>query len=786
MKNWKNYTGSILLAGLLLQGCGTTEEAPAEEKAPEKSAAAKAAQETANTLLTINREDVQTAKLAMASGSLATSDSAEMYIKEALAQLVSQGTITQEEADAFVAENDLNRAFLDAYFDAAAPADQGAAYAPKRGIFSSVTDTIKDGLVTIIDTDLGTDVTAAAFEVMLNSEGVTVMMIDMARNSETISQIMIDVLGDRWDLTKKMCPMLQTNSEFGEKFTALAYEMDGSDGKPDMGGFFFANVDAPLYGCLSDAMILSSNEDVHDSGVDHSTNGYMGLLMERYADQFFIAPGTGNDWISATEHAYGSYDAFSTLMFDTGAVVTLDGNTTAGHGDRNELTNEQFFYATFRTPYSTDAFVAAMEKVETANPDTVKMFMDHIFLGEQNLTNGEIKDPVQGYYNIISIAGAMYEGINNPAYGFGHYANAFVSFAGLIPGDRYLTYASAFMNAGFFWAEQNGIDIWEGVSTAAKEFYYSFTDSGNTVPEESGTTASGAPARSGGLGLISSPWLSDTLDVVYKAWDNVVIDIYPDESYFDYYNAQALVAYNTFVDGRDASGEKVYPTTLEQSDEVVYGFHGLLELAVQEDMVNSEAYTQEDADAFVLPTFADITWDFVYNAASDGVVAYWDNVVDAEWLADLSSNELVRDYFYPDADNAYIPSWLMAIDWLKVPANADATFYEAINFSFDGGYMDVYIVSSNGALLTDADFETALAPIKDNIEASQMAMGSDTIIAVDADGLTLDGLYVYKIRVVTPEDTEAVLAALASLGNDALNAIGIDTDNAARTVAAAE
>ena len=33
-----------------------------------------------------------------------------------------------------------------------------------------------------------------------------------------------------------------------------------------------------------------------------------------------------------------------------------------------------------------------------------------------------------------------------------------------------------------------------------------------------------------------------------------------------------------------------------------------------------------------------------------------------------------------------------------------------------------------------ADFETAFAPIKDNIEASQVEMGSDTIIAVDADG----------------------------------------------------
>lgn len=783
MTCWKSYAGSILVAGLLLQGCGSSEESAVVE-VPQQSAEAKAAQEAANTLLTLEQFDTQTAKLAMASGSLATAGDAETYVKNALAALVAEGTITQAEADAFIAENDLNAAFIEAYFDASALANPSVAYAPNRGILSSITDTIKDGLITIIDTDLGTDITAAAFEVMLNSEGITVLMIDMARNSNTISQIMIDVLGDEWSLTKKMCPMLQTNAEFGEKFTALAYEKNGLDGTPDMGGFFFANVDAPLYGCLSDAMVLSSDENIHHADVDHSTNGYMGLLMQRYAVDFFIEPGTGADWISDTQHPYGSYDAFSTLMFDTGAVVTLDGNTTSGHGDKNELTNEQFFYATFRTAYSTDAFVAAMENVEANNPATITMFMDHIFLGEQNLTNGAVKDTVQGYYNIIAIAGAMYEGIENPAYGFSAYSGAFIGFAGLIPTDRYLTYASAFMNAGFFWAEQNGVNVWESVSTAAKEYYYSFTASDNTIAAESATGAA-APARSGGLGLISSPWLSDTLDLVYTAWDNISIDLYPDESYFAYYNNQALIAYNTFVDGREGN-VTLYPTTLESSTQTIYGFHGLLELAVREDMVNSGAYTQEEANTFVLPLFSQMTWSFAYNAAADGVTAYWNNVVDAQWLADLSSNAFIRDYFYPSADNAYIPSWLMAIDWLKVPANADATFYEAIDLSFDAGYMDVYIVSSNAALTTDADLAAALAPIKDNIEFTQIDMTTDSIIAVDANGVTLDGLYVYKIRVVTPEDTAAVLAALASLGESALNAIGIDTDNAAQTVATAE
>ena len=755
MTNWKHYAGSILLAGLLLQGCGDAEESTTP--VVEKSDAAKAAQSTANTLLAIaEAPDQQSAKLAISSDDLATANNAEAFVKDALAQLVANGTITQAEADDFISRNDLNQFFLDAY----AQNTTGAA-SPSRSIFDDIGDTIKDGLVDIMDSSIGGAITSATFEVVLNSEGVTVFMLDMARDSQTMTEIMIDALGRDWSLTNKMCPMLQTNKEFGEKFAALAYE------EPTMAQFFFERVDAPMYGCLTDAMILSNDDSTfgsYDNPVEHSTNGYMGILLEQYATTFFIEPGSD----SSNTSGYGRVDNFAGLMFTTGDVVTVDGNVTSGHGDANELINEQFFYSIFKTPGTTDAFVAAMKLLPDAD---VTMFMDEIFLGEQNTTAfGAGSDKVQGYYNIISIAGGMYTGIED--YGFSKYSGAFLGFAGLIPADRYMSYGSQFMSAGYFWAEQNGVSVWGSVVDGAKDIYANYT----TDPE---TTVAAAPARSGGLGLISSPWIDDTLAVFGTAWDQLNIDLWPEDGFIAYYNAEAMKAYSTIIGSPDSN----LSTTLE-TGESVNGFHGLLELAIREDMVRTTAVADmtEAEAAFELPAFSEITWNFAYTSAKTGVVGYWNNVVDAEWLANLSTNELVRNYFYPSADNLYIPSWLMAIDWLTVPANMTAGSYEAIDVSFDGGYMDVYFVSTNADLLTNIELDNALAPIKSNIEFTKIAMGSDSIIVVDENGQTLDdGLNVYKIRVVTPADVDAVLAALAGLGNSALNAIGIDTDNATQT-----
>jgi len=809
MNNIKTYAGSVLVAALLLTGCGdTTESAPAADV----NVNAKSSAITANTLSAlVDGESARDAKLAFANGSVVDTTSAEDKVKAAVATLVADGSITAAEAAELLASADLNEIFMTAYFDAEAQL-RGYAPAPKRifgigtklkEIGSKVTDKVKDGLVDVLDTKVGQKITGAAFDVVLNSEGVTVFMLDQARNSETMTQIMIDALDANWDLTEKMCPMLQTNSEFGEKFAALAEERES------MAHFFFHSVDAPMYGCLTDAMLLSNNDAVHHSSVSHSTNAYMGILLERYATTYFITPDQASNVYGYQNGA--STFKFASLMMDNGENVIYDRElkTFTNHGDANELISEKFFYSLFKTPGTTDAFVAAMDQLD---PAVVTMFMDKIFLGAPGANATD--DTYQGYLNIISIGSAMYDGIFGMAdtngdrsggYGFSSYSGAFIGFAQLIPTDRYMTYGTAFVNAGYEYAAFYGIDVWSTATQAAQDAWTSFTTPSSSTP---------APARSAGLGLSGSDWLGDTIDLFLAGWDNVSLMaltdalLSSDQSVITELNRQAGVAYATVLDGKNASGEKVYATEIGNDidiyDDEVYGFHGLVELAIQEDIFyancgnqstdhigindvceNNTSYTMADAKAsFALPAFADITWEFAYGAATDGVTAYWNNNVNAQWLADLSNHELVVSYFYPSADNAYIPSWLLAIDWLKIPANMEASSYADLDISFDGGYMDVYVVSANADLLNDADLVAALAPIKDNIEASQVVMGEDSIIAVDENNQDLNGLYVYKIRVVTAGDTEAVLAALSALGNDALNAIGIDSDGATQTVAA--
>ncbi len=795
MNNWKQYAGSILLAGLLLQGCGSTEET-AVETSPEKTSSL----------------ELYNASSSFMTGAIASGDAdqtdIELQLSMKIAALDANDEGVKEYIDKLITDNGFDTR-KDAYTALAQTMTQsnnnGANGAPSRG---PVLDTVKDGLVDLMDTSVGNAITGAAFDVVLNSEGVTVFMLDMARDSDTISEIMIDAIGANWDLTKKMCPMLQTNKEFGEKFAALAYEKDGIDGRPDMGRFFFANVDANMYGCLTDAMLLSNDEDnigSYEKPVIHSTTGYMGELMDRYAVDFFINPADG----VATK--YGNTNAFASLMLNTGENVDFNSTeqTFEHHGDGNELINEQLFYAMFKTPTSTESFVAAMDQLSV---ETRTMFMDNIFLGTK--AEGEA-DTYQGYLNIIAIGGAMYEGIfgseASRAYGFGSYTTSLVGFAGLIPSDRYFAYGKAFVDAGFEYAAFYGIDVWDSALEGAQAAW----DNASGTPTTSGTSQ--APVRSAGLGLTGSDWFDDILDLFIQGYSNFSITdianalLDSESSVFDEILDQANVAYDTVLDGRNDANATVYSTEITNGthiNQTVYGLHGLIELATQEDIYyvmcgnepftaagdvytaaceNNASYTMEDAKAaFALPLFANLTWDFLYTSAADGAVAYYNSFVDAGWLADLSDNTLIRNYFYPSADNLYIPGWMLAIDWLTLPENYTVSNYADYEISFDAGYMDIYMVSGNIDLLNDVEFTAALAPIKDNIEATKVEMGSDSIIAVDAAGMTLDGLYVYKIRVVTPEDTAAVLAYLNTLGESALNAIGIDSTNAAQTVATAE
>jgi len=770
MSNLKSYVGSILLATLLLQGCGGATDATTQNSSDQASAVGIQAEKTI------------------------------VALTEAFADL--NASSTDDEVAAAVRSAKLN----------ASSSTSTQTSQQTAGLISNITDKVKDGLVNILDTKLGDKVTSAAFDVVLNSEGVTVVAIDLARGSQTISEIMVNAMEGDWSLASKMCPMLRRSSEFGEKFTALAEERE------IVGRFFFERIDAQMYGCLTDAMLLSNNDAVHDGSVSHSTNGYMAILMDRYATDYFITP-TGSN-------ADRRNDKFVSLLLDTGAITTYDSETKTftGHGDANELTNEKFFYSIFKTPTTTDAFVSAMDKVDVA---TRTMLMDNIFLG-----NTQNNDTIQGNLNIIAIGSAMYDGIYGVAntqgvrsgeYGFSSYAGAFIGFAGLIPGDRYMTYAKAFVGAGYQYASFHGINVWTGISDAAKLAWDTYTGSSDTS-----STASGAPARSGGLGIIGSDWVDDITDLLFTAYDNfeITIDwvgfyyaITGDKSILEEISDQvyglkdeADVAYRTIIDGRDENNLTAYPTEISNGavhNDTVYGLHGLVQLAIQEDIYYVEcgnrstdyigldaptcetnsSYTIENAKAaFTLPPFADITWSYAYGTAKDGVMTYYDRKVDAEWFANLSSNELIRQYFYPSADNIYIPNWLLAVDWLSAPANFANTNVADTDFSFNAGYFDIYVTSTNDALFTVVDENNvtingsidlvSIVGLIKTIEVTKVDMGNDDIIAVDETGQNIDGLYVYKIRAITPEDTQLVINTVTAASSYAIGAIGLDSSNA--------
>jgi len=791
MTHLKSYLGSIVLAGLLLQGCGSDSS----------STTAPIVEDNTPSQAVVNFNTVSSV---LSSDSLSSEDSAQALsdLTLKIASLDANNADVRAYIDSIVTENDATRA--EAY-QAVAEAVMGntdsVKNAPRRGILgdltSGLTDAVGDGLVDILDTSVGDAITTASFDVVLNSEGVTIVMIDLARNSETTSEIMVNSMEADWSLAEKMCPMLRESTEFGEKFTALAEEMDV------VGRFFFERIDANMYGCLTDAMLLSNNDAVHDESVKYSTNGYMALLMDRYATDYFIMP-TGSTEVRRN-------DKFVSLMLDTGAIATYDATTKefTGHGDGNELINEKFFYSLFKTPTSTDSFVSAMEKID---PAVAKMLMDNIFLGQPVDANAT-PDTMQGYLNIIAIGSAMYDGIygeqdengvRTNAYGFGSYMGGFVGFAGLIPNDRYMTYGKAFINAGYQYAEFHGINVWTGVSDAAKYAWDAYTGSDET------NTTDTTIAQSGGLGVTGSDWYDDTMDLMKAGWAYVSLSnlwdslMDGDKSVTAELKDQASVAYDTVIDGRDANGTLAYPTEITNpttvKNDTVYGFHGLIELAMQEDIFyvncgnratdylvgevtcdNNASYTFENAkETFTLPPFSDLTMSFVYNSAKDGAVSYFNTNVDAAWLADLSNNELIRKYFYPSADNVYIPSWMLAIDWLAAPDALSSTNVETTDFDFNAGYFDIYVTSTNDDILvpgSSIDITVALNSIK-SMEVTRVEMGSDDIIAVDENGQTLDGLYVYKIRTISPEDTQAVLDYLGALGDKALSAVGLDSSNA--------
>ena len=798
MTHFKSYVGSIVLAGLLLQGCGSSDNSTDSVDAP--------ADNTPSASLVQAQAKFDTATAAFAGASTEDAAKAQSELTLKMLALYNSDADVKAFMDKIMAENGVSKTEAAAAMAKAMTTESSSTQtAPNRGILSSITDpltdVVKDALVDTLDTSVGNTVTGAAFDVVLNSEGVTVVMIDLARKSETTSQVMVDSLEANWELTYKMCPMLRESTEFGEKFTALAEEM------PMVGEFFFERIDSTMYACLTDAMLLSNDDAVHDDSVSMSTNGYMGLLMDRYATKYFITPDA-----TITDRNQRLNDNFVSLLLDTGVNATYDSNTSTftGHGDANELTNEKFFYSLFKTPGSTNSFVNAMKKVDLS---TRVMLMDTIFMGGK--MGAENIDTLQGKMNVIAIGSSMYDGIygtsdaatatQQAGYGFGAYAGAFLGFAGLIPSDRYMAYGKAFMDAGYQYASFHGINVWEGVYAAGKEAWDNYQGTADTAEANANT----APSRSAGKGIIASDWYDDTLDLLSQAWSNAAGDLdfstlydsFSDEntSLVATLTDSANIAYATVIDGRDENNNTVYGTEISNgivNNDNVYGIHGLIELAMQEDIYylecgnrstdyvglsaptceNNNSYTIDDAKAgFTLPPFADLTMSFAYTTAKDGAMAYADKNFNAAFFADINASQLI-EYLGLDENNTYIPNWMLAINWLKAPELISNSEYADYDYAFDfnSGYLDIYVISKEENLSDVIDFSALTTT-----EIVKVEMGDDSIIAVDEAGLTIDNYYVYKVRAVTPADVEAALALLAGYKDSALEAIGIDSSNTA-------
>jgi len=817
MNSWMKLGGSVVLATLLLSGCGDSnsnenEAAPTTNTQDGSATDGSTTDTTAKTQTELeNEKRAQTLfatldadgltkieKIKIASGEY--QNSVETFMTKFINDSVESGAITREAADEIL-EGDLNAAYIELITLASAPDSE--TNAKQRGLLDGLTQGIKDLLNDALASSLGQSVGGAAFELVLDSDGITVVMLDMARDSRTVTDAMIDILGDQgnWnDVTPKMYPLLRENTEFGEKFAALAYEMnpETKDGAPAMGRFFFSMVDREMYGALADAMVLSDDDAVHDESVSMSTTGYMGKMMVRHAKQFFIAPGTGvqADLSTASGNTYGSTDAFANLMFDTGAPVTMDDNgTVSGHGDASELQNERFFHAMFRTPTATGDFVDAMKQLDQS---TVNMFMDQIFLGQSTDANVSA-DNIQGYYNIISIAGSMNEGIAN--YGMTAYYDGFIGFYGLVPVEKFGPYGLAFMNAGFHYMGVNDIDIWGGVSETAKGYYEDFVAQYLGGEDTNATTdenVSAAPAfRAEGLGTYDTSWSGVIYDCSGKGWEQVSI-----------WDSITGAVTGLFEDD-NTTAEDVNSTELGAMDTFSVCLHDEIELAVREDIVNdskldenvSTDKTMDEAIAeFTLPSFTDITFKYIYTGAYDRAAQtanfFYDSTLGdlSDWWTDFSiidsatgAYEYTKGFVWDSETGdwatseqrwAYFPNWLANTQWYDLEAYyADST--STLTVDFDAGYVDFYVVSRDANLTTTA---AGLSETMTLVDTDDLPLSVHKDLNIDdiADE-DITEFYVYTIRIYSTTGLDELLQQLkdyiSGFGADTTNAEGGDNNN---------
>jgi hypothetical protein len=574
------------------------------------------------------------------------------------------------------------------------------------GIKDDIGDSIKDSVVDIAESDLVAPVVDEVFKVMLNSGKVTKVMLDMAIKSETITRVMIDALEHDWGLTTKMVPLLESDPEFGYKFAQLAQQWD------IMSHYFFEAVDAPMYDALTKAMILNPG-----------TALIMSELMDQLAVEYFVIPAI--DYVPSAPGVAGDKERFVSLLFSTGRVSDVANDSTS-RGDGNELANEAFFYALFKSPESTTNFVAAMQKVKDNDPATVKALMDNIFLGKQNTANGLVTDSEQSIYNIYSIAKAMAEGIGGE--GLDTYKNSFVGFAGLVSFDSYLPYAKSFVGAGSHYMNENGYSVSEFISLAKDSI---FPSDEVDAPSEGKTVQSKRLHAEGDEEVIENAWYDDV-------W-NSVVEFFDFESISAWWDDQT-VQFDTYIDEiKITIGETVDSLTEEAR---IY--------------LEGEIQTLIGDPDYLLPPFSELSIDYVTGEATRRFDDYvtvngYDDI-----LSDISETEFVQEYVYgtilggaQDSEYwEYMPNWIAGMDWLKLPST-----YEDYKLEFNADNIAVYIISKN-----------------DSLESMRNILGKPDLIAVDSledSPISNESgeFYIYKLIVLNGEDID--FGALAEAGEEA-------------------
>jgi len=688
----------------------------------------------ANSISTVNGTDAEMNKLKVQLAQNPESidnESAKKIVAEVaqkqLGKTVNGAKVTQADIDAFMTYIDSNGLYFMAIMEAYANEKgintdaleaKNAPLRAKRGIFKggdSLLDIIKDGLVDVVATDAITDLTADAFRLVLQSDGVTTAMLDMAINSETITDIMVTVMEDNWDLTEPMIPMMlnpENDYEFTRKFLQLAQAH-----KQQIGTMTFSYIDTNLYDTITKVMVLSP-----------AVNTAMGQTMVLLGKNHFIIPGsettiTRND----QPDLYAGKDAFARLMLDI----------------NNSTTNERLFYALFAKSDTTDAFVKTMQQVKKLDADTATYFMDNIFLGgsiEKGYATIDQAHRDQAFQNIYTITKAMLDGYE--AEGLAPYSGSFVGFAGLIPFDRYVPYAKGMGSAAYYYATTHGYSLTGTIGSFVKDKFF---------PEENSNTIQKASLR-------QSNALSDGLD-----WFANLFGSY--SAWLD--SATAYLTDSTI-------GKTLESAFTAMLDSTKVGIDAALAEAKKlgHDAIEAKIQVTIQDGNYTLPPFEDITLAYITSTAKTTALEILDDPARMKVISDANRTQELYAYVNSQLKTneylGYIPTWMTKLDWIQIPASVDGIPVKVINYS--AGSIDVYILSDNADMV---DLQTNI--LGNQVLLKEVAI-KDSPLVVDANE-DISKLHVYKFTVYASDivDVNQILGYLGTYLTDTAGAVALDT-----------